>query len=461
MARATRLTAQDASYYFLDASTTPMHTASLAIVQPPASGLDFEAVLRLVESRLHVVPRYRRTVREVAFGLARPVWVDDQDFDITYHVRRSAVPSPGTDEQVHDLVARLTSRPLDTSRPLWEMYVVEGLSGGRCAVFTRSHSALVDGGQALEIGQVILDEDDAPRSPVDDLWMPESVPGESALVLAELAQLVSQPREAIDTLRMTLRDMTSLVDGAVDAAGRLAALVRTAAQPAPPSPLGAANSRSRRFTVARTDIARYGAIADRFGCSIDDVILTVVSGALRSWLLARGEPVSESTALRALAPMSICAAPPSEGASSFLLDLPVGEPNPVMRLSHVAHATEEFGRQGRPMTARTMIRWSGFAPASLHAGGARVAGSMSQRMFNVMVTSTPGARVPLYLAGMRLLESYRVSPLLKNQSLSIALTLYDGFVHYGLNADRDAMPDVDVVAASLHESLEELVDACG
>ncbi|MGF7123931.1 WS/DGAT/MGAT family acyltransferase [Rhodococcus sp. AG1013] len=480
MARATRLTTQDASFYFLDASNTPMHLGSLAILQLPESGLEFEAVLRLIESRLHLVPRYRQKVREVAFGLARPVWVDDPDFDITYHVRRSAVPSPGTDEQLHDLVARLVSRPLDTTRPLWEMYVVEGLADNRCAVFTKSHSALVDGETALEMSQVILDEDAAPVVASDDLWMPEPAPGEPALVAAALAQLVSRPGDGFATLRMTLGDMASVVDEAVDVVGKLATLARTAAQPAPSSPLNAPISRNRRFAVARTDLERYRRIRARYGCSINDVVLTVVAGAMRNWLLARGEPVSEATTLRVLAPMSICEARPgTNGASvidvcddgevgaphgrtsSFLVDLPVGEPNPVVRLSHVAHATEAFGRQSRPVTARTMIRLSGFAPASLHARGARAASSLSQRMFNLMVTNAPGPQIPLYLAGMRMVEMYPVSPLLKNQTLSIALTSYDGHVYYGLNADRDAMADVDVVAASLHESLEELVEASG
>ncbi|QBJ95319.1 wax ester/triacylglycerol synthase family O-acyltransferase [Rhodococcus sp. ABRD24] len=477
---ATRLTTQDASFYFLDASSTPMHLGSLAILQLPEEGLDFEDLLRLIEGRLHLVPRYRQKVREVAYGYARPVWVDDQDFDITYHVRRSALPMPGSDEQLQDLVARLTSRPLDTSRPLWEMYLVEGLEGNRCAVFTKSHSALVDGEKALEISQVILDEADAPRVTSDDLWMPEPVPGEPTLVAAALAQLVSRPSEGLATLRMTLGDMTSVLDEAANMVGKLAALARTAAQPAPVSPLNVPISRNRRFAVARTDLERYRRIRGRYGCSINDVVLTVVSGAMRNWLLSRGEPVAEATTLRALVPMSICESQPgTNGASvvdvcseneasrphgrtsSFLVDLPVGEPNPVVRLSHVAHATEAFARQSRQVTAQTMIRLSGFAPASLHARGARAASNLSQRMFNLMITNAPGPQIPLYLAGMRMVEMYPVSPLLKNQTLSIALTSYDGNVYYGLNADRDAMADVDVVAALLHESLEELVDASG
>ncbi len=172
----TRLTTQDASFYFLEASSTPMHVGSLAIFRKPRNGLSYEELLSLVEERLSLVPRYRQKVREVALGLSRPVWVDDQDFDIEYHVRRSALPKPGSDAQLHDLVARLTSRPLDNTRPLWEMYLVEGLSNNRFAIFTKSHSSLVDGETALEIGQVILDPAKTRRPMAEELWMPSPAP---------------------------------------------------------------------------------------------------------------------------------------------------------------------------------------------------------------------------------------------------------------------------------------------
>src|SRR5690606_24592954 len=164
--------------YYLETSNTPMHVGSLAILEPPEGGLDYESVLRLVEQRLPEVPRYRKKVREVAFGLSRPVWVDDRDFDITYHVRRSALPKPGSDEQLHDLVARLVSRPLDRTRPLWEMYLVEGLANDRVALFTKSHSALVDGEEALDIVQVLFDKEPVPREVPEELWMPEREPSE-------------------------------------------------------------------------------------------------------------------------------------------------------------------------------------------------------------------------------------------------------------------------------------------
>ncbi|MFC4602495.1 WS/DGAT/MGAT family O-acyltransferase [Rhodococcus kronopolitis] len=474
---ATRLTTQDATFYFLEASSTPMHLGSLAILE---SGISYEDLLTHVEQRLALVPRYRQRVREVALGLARPVWVDDREFDITYHVRRSALPRPGSDAQLHDLVARLTSRPLDRSRPLWEMYLVEGLSDNRVAIFTKSHSALVDGDKASEISQVLLDPSSTPRPVVDELWMPTREPREAELVLDALVEMIARPSEGAATLRMALGD---LAGGAAEVAGNVAAVVRTAAVSAPTTPLNATISRNRRFATVRTELEDYRTVRRRFGCTVNDAILAVLTGALRNWLLSRGEPVTAYSTVRALVPMATYVsgggaaeeidmeADPAERehipdnaerkVSSLLVDLPVGEPNAVVRLSQIAHATEAHSRAGGTVTAQTLVRMSGTAPATLHAVGLRVASGLSQRMFNLMITNVPGPQSPLYLDGVRMLEMYPVSPLLKNQTLSVGLTSYDGRVYYGLNADRDAMSDVEVVTALLYESLEELLDACG
>ncbi|MFC7447536.1 WS/DGAT/MGAT family O-acyltransferase [Rhodococcus daqingensis] len=450
-----RLTTLDASFYFLEASNTPMHLGSLVILQPPRAGLDYEDLLTRVETRLSQVPRYRQRVREVAFGLARPVWVDDRDFDITYHVRRSALPKPGSDEQLHDLVARLTSRPLDRSRPLWEMYLVEGLSKNRVAIFTKSHSSLVDGEHALEIGQVLLDPTKTPPPATEELWMPRREPREAELVLDAVAEMVARPSEGAATLRMAVGD---LIGTATEVAGNIAAVVRTAAHTAPTSPLNAPISRNRRFAVAKTKLADYRSIRDKYSCTVNDAILAVLTGALRNWLLSRGEPVTAFTTVRALVPMAVDSGVAERGVSSFLVDLPVGELNPVVRLSHIAHSTEAHAKQSRS-AALPLARMSGLAPATLHAMGLRVASGLSQRVFNLMITNAPGPQTPLYLGGAKVLEMYPVSPLLKNQTLSVGLTSYDGHVYYGLNADRDAMSDVDVVTALLYESLEELLDA--
>ncbi|MDV6267199.1 WS/DGAT/MGAT family O-acyltransferase [Rhodococcus globerulus] len=464
-----RLTTQDAAFYFLEAGSTPMHVGSLGIFRQPGTGIDHNELLRLVEERLSLVPRYRQKVREVVLGLARPVWVDDRDFDITYHVRRSALPKPGSAEQLNDLIARLISRPLDNTRPLWEMYLVEGLADDRFAIFTKSHSALVDGETALEISQVLFDPQEKRQPGAEELWMPAPPPSDLNLLIGALADLVTSPGEGVARARAALGDVTTSMTEAVSAVGKIAAVVRTAAQVAPNNPLNAPITRSRRLSVAKTPLDDYRRIRAKYGCEINDVILTVVAGALRNWLLSRGEPVTEASVVRALVPMSVYIDGPDNPdvedpqapghVSSFLIDLPVGEPNAVVRLSHVAHATEAFARQGRRVTAQTMVKMSGFAPATLHAMSARAASNLSQRMFNLMITNAPGPQFPLYIGGARMEEMYPVSPLLKNQTLSIALTSYDGNVYYGLNADRDAMSDVDVVRSLLFESLEELTDA--
>ncbi|MGK2884031.1 MAG: WS/DGAT domain-containing protein, partial [Rhodococcus sp. (in: high G+C Gram-positive bacteria)] len=227
----------------------------------------------------------------------------------------------------------------------------------------------------------------------------------------------------------------------------------------------------------------YRRIHTRFGCSINDVVLAVVTGALRNWLLSRGEPVTASSTVRAMVPMSVYVSDEGAGydqyadrlsgdhegeptdeqlrseVSSFLVDLPVGEPNAVVRLSHIAHATEAHAKQSPGVTAQTLMTISGFAPASLHAMGARAGSRLSQRLFNLIITNAPGPQFPLYVGGARMLEMFPVSPLFENQALSIGLTSYDGFVCFGLNADRGAMPDVDVITALLFEALEELIDA--
>ncbi|NMM84183.1 diacylglycerol O-acyltransferase [Rhodococcus sp. SRB_17] len=464
-----RLTAQDAAFYFLEAGSTPMHVGSLGVFRQSGTGIDHSELLRLVEERLSLVPRYRQKVREVVLGLARPVWVDDRDFDITYHVRRSALPKPGTAEQLNDLIARLISRPLDNTRPLWEMYLVEGLSDDRFAIFTKSHSALVDGESALEISQVLFDQQEIRLPGAEELWMPALPPSDLKLLVGAVADLVTSPGEGVARARAALGDMTTSMTEAVSALGKVAAVVRTAAQVAPSSPLNAPISRNRRLAVAKTSLNDYRRIRAKYGCEINDVILTVIAGALRNWLLSRGEPVTEASIVRAMVPMSVYTDGPNNPdapdpqapghVSSFLVDLPVGEPNAVVRLSHVAHATEAFARQGRRVTAQTLVRMSGFAPATLHAMSSRAAGNLSQRMFNLMITNAPGPQFPLYLGGARMEDMYPVSPLLKNQTLSIALTSYDGNVYYGLNADRDAMSDVDVVRSLIFESLEELTDA--
>ncbi|MCV7435196.1 WS/DGAT/MGAT family O-acyltransferase [Mycolicibacterium bacteremicum] len=465
----TRLSASDAAFYHLENSSTPMYVGSLSIVRKPRGGLSYETVLATVEQRLPQIPRYRQKVREVPFGLARPVWVDDDDFDITYHVRRSALPSPGSDAQLHDLIARIGSRPMDKSRPLWEMYIIEGLTGNRIAIYTKSHQALVNGMSALEIGHVIADRTAKAPEFGEDIWIPARQPSAERLLAGAIGEWITRPTAQAAALRSSVQEMITNAGALVDAGRRVAEVARTVARgTAPSSPLNTTVSRNRRLTVAAHKLADYRDLRARYECDVNDVVLAVVAGALRNWLLSRGEPVTSTSTVRAMAPNSVYpdaeidSAGPGQAISEvspFLVDLPVGEGNAVVRLSQIAHATESHSTAASLVDARTIVTLSGFAPPTLHAMGIRVATSFSARQFNLLITNVPGAQKQMYIAGAKLLETYAVAPLLTNQVLAIAVTSYNGMLYFGINADRDAMSDVEVLPSLLRESLDELLEA--
>jgi WS/DGAT/MGAT family acyltransferase len=409
------------------------------------------------------VPRYRQKIRRVPGGLAFPVWVDDANFDLTYHIRRSALPRPGTDDQLRELVGRLMSRRLDRSRPLWEMYLVEGLHDGRVAVVTKTHQAMVDGVTAVDLAQVILDRSPKPRRAIHDTWQPDPEPHPIALMADAVGEIVRRPSELADTARVALLDARSTVTKVAGAAGRLLAGARAAARPAPESPLNVEIGDQRRFGSARTDLDRYRAVRKAHGGTVNDVVLTTVAGALRSWLLTRGEPVTATSVVRALVPVSVRGdlehGRLGTRVSSYLVDLPVGEPSPGVRLAQISYAMRAHSEAGHSVGADTLTGLGGFAPPTLHALGAKAAAGLSRRLFNIVVTNVPGPQHPLYAAGAEMLEVFPVVPLGRNQAVSIGLTSYNGGVYYGLNADRDALGDVDVLAALIEESLDELVEA--
>jgi diacylglycerol O-acyltransferase / wax synthase len=465
----TRLSASDASFYHLENSSTPMYVGSLSVLRKPRSGLSYETLLATVEQRLPQIPRYRQKVREVALGLARPVWVDDRDFDITYHIRRSALPSPGSDAQLHELIARLGARPLDKSRPLWELYLIEGLARNRVAVYSKTHQALVNGMTALEIGHVIADRTQKPPEFGEDIWIPAREPSDRRLVLGAIGEWVTRPAEQLGAVRSAVTEMATNSGQLLEVGRRVADVARTVARgTAPSSPLNTTVSRNRRFTVTSGRLEDYRLVRARYDCDVNDVVLAVVAGALRNWLLSRGEPVTSTATVRAMAPMSVYPDADLESTgpgqaisevSPFLVDLPVGEGNAVVRLSQIAHATESASTAGSLVDARTIVTLSGFAPPTLHAMGIRVATTFSARQFNLLITNVPGAQKQMYVAGTKLLETYAVPPLLNNQVLAIGVTSYNGMLYYGINADRDAMSDVDVLPSLLRESLEELLEA--
>ena len=455
-----RLNSLDVSFLYLETPTTAMHVGSVTTYAPPEAGFDYDRLVELTNQRIALVPRYRQKIKDVPGRLVGPVWVDDEDFDITYHVRRSALPRPGTDAQLRELVGRLMSRQLDRSRPLWEIYLVEGLEGDRVAVVTKTHHAMVDGVAAVDIGTVMLDLTPVPRELPPDDWKPEKAPGTVSLLAGAVGDLFTRPTQAVELVRASVGDAQATAERVLGFAGGLLDSVRTISRPAPSTPLNAVIGEQRRFGMAATRLEDYKRVRTAHGGTVNDVVLATVTGALRTWLLTRGEAVTPTTVVRAMVPLSVRNANDAatgNHVSSYFVDLPVGEGNGVMRLHQVSYAMRGHKESGQSVGADALVQLSGFAPPTIHSLGARVASSFTSRLFNLVVTNVPGPQFPLYAAGARMLEMYPVVPLAKGQAVAIGLTSYDGGVYYGLNADRDAMPDIDVLAQCIEESLAELV----
>jgi diacylglycerol O-acyltransferase len=459
---ADRLRPHDTAFLSGESSTSPMHVGTLEIFQSPAEGFDYERLVGLITDRISYVPRYRQRVRNVPGRLANPVWLDDEDFDLTFHVRRSALPRPGSMDQLRALVARIMSRRLDRHRPLWETYLVEGLARDRFAVLSKTHQALVDGSDTVDLGQLILDvAPDPPETPTVP-WSPRHTPSSAGMVVRALADSFRRPATAVEAastgvagIRQTASRLRGLVDDVSSAFG--------APRTASVTPLNASLSEQRRFLTLTTNLDDYRRVRDAQGGTINDVVLAAVTGGLRDWLLTRGEPVRSSTRIKALVPMSVLAddeEPTSLGSQvqAQVVDLPVGESNAVVRLHQVSYALQAHRETGRAVSASRLTGIAGFAPTTFHVLGARVAAGHPSRSHDLVITNVPGPQFPLYAAGARMLASYPVVPLAAGKALAVGVTSYDGNVFYGLNADRDAMPDVAVVADCVTQALSELVD---
>ncbi|MBM9468209.1 wax ester/triacylglycerol synthase family O-acyltransferase [Nakamurella leprariae] len=477
-----RLSVLDTASLFSADAGSPTLVGGMVVLEPPAAGFDYAAMVDLIGSRLALVPRFRQRVQTVPGRLARPVWVDDAGFDLSYHVRRSALPPPGSRAQLDDLIGRLISRPLDPHRPLWEIYVVEGLSGGRVALVNKTHPVLVDQLGAVDLAAAILDTARTPRPVADQPWIPTPPPSAVDLVVDAVVDLAAQPTAAVDMARFAAADARA---AAARLAGVAADAVRLASRvvtPVPRSVLTRTRSGQRRFATVRTDLDDFKAIRRAHGVSVNDVVLAVVTGAVRTYLLSRNEPVVPSTVLRATVPVSVrestarpgVAATPSgrvgvsgptgtaaTGATvrSALVDLPVAEPNAVIRLHQVAWAMGAQLSGGQRVGADTLVELGRFAPPTLHALGARVARELSRRLSNVLITNVPGPQVPLYAGGLPVTAMFPVAPLVNGQTLAVSCTSYHGGVYFGLTADRDAIPDLADIGEALTESLVELLVA--
>ncbi len=455
-----RLTSIDASFLHQERDASHMHIGGLLLFEGPP--LAFEDYLDHVRRRLHLVPRYRQKLAIPPLQTGRPLWVDDPDFNLEYHVRHTALPSPGSEEQLLLLCSRLASQRLDRSRPLWEMWLVEGLADGRFAVISKTHHALVDGISGVDLATVLFDSEREPAPAPEQLapWVPQPEPSAADLVLAGAKGMVRTAAGlATRAVAGAARPQTS-AHVLRDAAEGLGELVWAALNPAPETPLNVPIGPHRRYVIARQQLADYKEVKDALGGTVNDVVLTVVSGGLASWLRSRGIQ-TRGLEMRALVPVSVRGADQRHSLGNQLValrgPLPIYIDDPVARLRFVRHAMDGLKESKQAVGAATLAAVNNLAPPTILAQASRL--NFSTRLFNLLVTNVPGPQLPLYLLGRQLQDLFPVAFLPEQHALAIAIMSYNGGVNYGLLADYDAMPDVELVAEGIDATLAQLLAA--
>jgi diacylglycerol O-acyltransferase / wax synthase len=463
VANRNRLTGLDSSFLHLEHdAATHMHVASCMVFDGPPPTHD--ELVAHVEARLHLVPRYRQRLAFVPFGQGRPVWVDDPHFNTRYHVQHHALPPPGSDEQLKHLAGRAFSQQLDRNKPLWELWLVEGLEDGRFAILGKTHHALVDGISGVDITTVLFDvtADPAPTPTPEQPWVPRPLPSSAQLLADALLERATVPAEIARGLRSVVRRPRRVAKELLGDVRAVGSFTLPGARSAPPSPLNVPIGPHRRFTWAEEELERIKAIKNALGGTVNDVVLATVAGGLGRYLRAHGHPTIDLV-LRAMIPVSV-RSEEARGAlgnqvAAVWASLPVGETDPVERLALVRGEMQGLKESHQAVGAQLLTELTGFAPPTVMAQAARL--QARQRYFNLVVTNVPGPQFPLYVLGRRMRAIYPMVPLAQNLALGIAIMSYDGTLAFGLNADFDALPDLELLATQLAEALDELAVAAG
>jgi diacylglycerol O-acyltransferase / wax synthase len=454
-----RLSSTDASFLHQEGAASHMHIGGLLTFDGPPPA--FEEFLDHVRGRLHLVPRYRQKLAVPPVEAGNPLWIDDPSFNLEYHVRHAALPAPGSEEQLLQMVARIFSQPLDRSKPLWENWLVEGLEDGRFALISKTHHSLVDGVAGVDLATVLFDTEREPEEDSTELesWQPQPEPSAADLVLAGVRGAINV---AVGLTARTLSAATrpgttaARLRDAVEGVGEIAWAVLN---PAPESPLNVEIGPHRRYVVVRQQLEDYKQVKDALGGTVNDVILTVVSGALARWLRSRGIR-TEGLEMRALVPVSVRTHEHHGTMGNQLAvmrgPLPVYIRDPVARLRFVKKAMDGLKESKQAVGAATLTAVNNLAPPTILAQASRL--NFSTRLFNLIVTNIPGPQVPLYLLGHELHDLFPIAFLPKDHALAVAIMSYNGRLEYGLLADFDALPDLDVIAEGIDESLAELLE---
>jgi len=453
-----RLTAIDAGFLHNEGSASHMHVGAVVLLEGPPPA--FEELLDSIRSRLHLVPRYRQKLAEAPARSGRQLWVDDPSFNLEYHVRQSALPRPGSEAQLLRTAARIFSQRLDRSKPLWEMWVVEGLEDERFALISKTHHALIDGVAGVDLAQVMFDLTPEPREVEhpDDPWEPSPEPSTVELMGAGATDAVRTGLKLTTGALGAMADPRRAVREVRSAAEGVGELAWATLNPAPATPLNVEIGPHRRFVGVRHELADLKAIKDALGGTVNDVVLSVVSGALRGWLSSRGVR-TEGLELRALVPVSIRAEAERNAMGNRIAamraPLPVYIEDPLLRLRTVRSAMDGLKESKQAVGAEVMASMQSFAPPTILAQASRI--NFSTRLFNLIVTNVPGPQFPLYVQGRQMQDVFPVAFLPRRHALAIAIMSYHGHINFGLLGDYDALPDLEVIGEGIEASLAELL----
>ncbi|MBA3866536.1 MAG: wax ester/triacylglycerol synthase family O-acyltransferase [Solirubrobacterales bacterium] len=454
-----RLTALDASFLSNESSVSHMHVGAILIFEgPPPKYVD---LLEHVRGRLHLVPRFRQRLVVPPLEAGRPLWADDVNFNLTYHIRHTALPDPGGEAQLRQLAGRVFSQQLDRSKPLWELWLAQGLERDRFAILTKTHHAMVDGVSGVDIGTVLFDFEREPAPvEVSEQWVPQAAPGTTELVTRGISDVIATPVKFAERAIEAVRHPEATAHKAVEALEGLTEILSAFADPAPDVPLNQPIGPHRRYVWARSELATFKRIKDGLGGTVNDVVLAAVTGSVRNWLHSRSIR-TEGLELRALVPVSIRAADERGDLGNRIAlmrgPLPVYVEDPVRRLRTISTAMEGLKSSKQALGAEVISRFNDFAPPTLLAQASRI--NFTTRLFNMIVTNVPGPQLPLYVLGRELEEVFPVAFLPQNHALAVAIMSYHGKVGFGLLADYDSMEDVEAIADGINQSLAELEQA--
>ena len=457
-----RLSPLDSLFLHVEDGVTHMHIASCAVFERPVPR--YQEVVDLIASKLPVLRRYRQKVRFVPGQLGRPVWVDDPHFNLSYHVRHSALPPPGGEEELANLMGRLMAVELDRHRPLWEVWMVEGLSGGRWALISKVHHCMVDGVSGTDLMVLLLDPSRRHDPlPSVEVWAPAPEPSAAMLTVGAVVDLLRTPAEQLRAARALPRGPQSACRALRDTLDGVLALGRNL-RPTPALSIEGAIGPHRRWAVARTSLDELKEIRRVLGGTVNDVILSVITAALRDLLLARGDPV-DGVGVRSLVPVSVRAVDdhtPNNQVAALIAELPVGIADPVERLEAIRRHMATLKASHEADVTEAMSTLSGFTPPMLYALGLRsVTAALRrapQRSVHTVTTNVPGPPTALYALGRELLEYLPFVPLSQGVRLGVAILSYNGEVRFGVTADYDTVPEVEWFCQRIEAAVQELAE---